>query len=221
MKPRTFLLCLLALALIVSSCQNKTQTSNEHRETHSDSAASSDKNAVMDSSHSGHNMAGMDHQKTGAGDSVSLMEGMDHSTKNHERTQAGQEKPDNHKMTTMEHRNMSPRKGNNGMDHSMMNMKRNQDARGKSLDHADMNPSSMRKEKSPNSPKMNMDEHANMKQDMPNTGRDTMPGMRKMLHGAMDEQSHVPLIDPTPPYDNNPAWEQKMMKQRMIKYKTN
>lgn len=142
---------------------------------------------------SGHAIPGMDHSKmpnTGTN-----TDGMDHSNMNMPNR--------NGSMKGMDHSKMNMPRGNNnmkGMDHSKMNMPKNTvpNKLMEGMDHSKMD---MGTGNNNNMPGMN---HGNMNMNSGSTG------MQGMDHGNM---SQGPLIDPTKPYDNNPAQEEKRVKQ--------
>lgn len=148
-------------------------------------------NMKMDS---GNTMPGMDHSKMDMPAGNNSMKGMDHSKMNmpnNKITNEGMEGMDHSKMNMPN--NKTPNKGMEGMDHSKMDMPTNKtDMSG--MDHSKMN--------------------------MPNST--TNKGMESMDHSKMDMGSGMKgmgqmkydyLIDPTKPYDNNPAREQTKPKQ--------
>ena len=139
---------------------------------------------------SGKSMEGMDHgnMEMGKGKGESNMEGMDH---------------DNMNMGSSKNR-----PGMQGMNHGNMNMGTDKSQPSmQGMNHGNMN---MGTDKS----QSNMEgmNHGNM--DM-GTGKKPS-GMEGMDHGNMNMGGAPgqPLIDPTPPYDNNPAWEEKRVKQK-------
>lgn len=155
---------------------------------------------------SGKAMPGMDHSKmpkTGTS-----MEGMDHSKMD---MPSG-----NNKMTGMDHSKMnmpksagSSSKGMSGMDHSKMDMPKSSSSKPmEGMDHSKMDMGTG-KTNSTSMPGMN---HGNIYMKSGNTS-----GMQDMDHGnmsGMGNMSQGPLIDASKLYDNNPAQEEKRVKQK-------
>ncbi len=177
---------------------------------------------------SGNTMPGMDHSKMDMPQSGNKMEGMDHSKMNMPNR--------NGSMKGMDHSNMNMPIGNgnmNEMDHSKMNMPRGNDNM-KGMDHSKMNmPAGRKSMEGMDHSRMNMPQSSTQnksmkgmdhsKMDMGTGNNKTMQGMNQgnmnsgntgmqgMDHGRM---SQSPLIDPSKPYDNNPAQEEKRVKQK-------
>lgn len=183
-------------------------------------------NMKMDS---GSTMPGMDHSKMNMPNSGSNMDGVDHSKMNVPNR--------NGNMTGMDHSNMNMSRSNGnmqGMDHSKMNMPRGSNNM-KGIDHSKMNmPAGNKNMEGMDHSKMNMPKSSTQnksmegmdhsKMDLGTGNNNNMPGMN---HGNMDMKSgstgmqgmdhgnmpQGPLIDPSKPYDNNPAQEEKRVKQ--------
>ena len=153
----------------------------------------------MEDSHEGMDM--------NSGDTTKGMENMHHH---------GKMKMDaEHTMPGMDHSKMDAPAGNSmkGMDHSKMNMPNNKipNKGMEGMDHSKMNMST-------NKTDMSGMDHSKM--DMPNNT--TNKGMEGMDHSKMDMGSSMKgmgqmkynyLIDPSKPYDNNPATQQSKPKQ--------
>lgn len=161
----------------------------------------------MNSGKSESNMEGMNHgnMEMGTGKGRSTMQGMDHGNMN-----MGSGK-NQQNMQGMNHGNMNMGNGKNQpgmqvMSHGNMNMGsgKNQPSM-KDMNHGNMNMGNGK-----NQPGMQGMNHGNM--DM-GTGKNPSE-MEGMDHGTMGAAPNQPLIDPTPPYDNNPAWEEKRVKQK-------
>ena len=166
---------------------------------------------------SGHSMPGMDHSNMpGTGTS---MNGMDHSNMNMPNRNGSMKGMDhsnmsrgNGNMRTMDHSNMNMPSGNNnnkGMDHSKMNMPKNATPNKgmEGMDHSKMNMGT--DNKASNMEGMN---HGNM--NMNSGGTSGMQGMDHNNMSGMGNMPQGPLIDPSKPYDNNPAQEEKRVKQK-------
>lgn len=180
---------------------------------HSHSEGMEDSHDGMDM-HSGDTTKGMknmDHHGNMQMDSGNTMPGMDHSRMD---MPAG-----NNSMKGMDHskmnmpNNKTPNKGMEGMDHSKMNMPNNKTPNKgmEGMDHSKMDMST-------NKTDMSGMDHSKM--NMPNST--TNKGMEGMDHSKMDMGSGMKgmgqmkydyLIDPSKPYDNNPAREQTKPKQ--------
>lgn len=165
-------------------------------------------NMQMDS---GDATPGMDHSKMDMPAGNNSMKGMDHSKMNMPNNKAnntGMEGMDHSKMNTP-----NIKTTNKGMDHSRMNMPKNKTtSKGmEGMDHSKMDMPAN---------KTDMPGMDHSKMNMPNST--TNKGVPAMDHSKMDMGSGMKgmgqmkydyLIDPSKPYDNNPAREQTKPKQ--------
>lgn len=168
-------------------------------------------NMQMDS---GKAMPGMDHSKMNMPADNSTMKGMDHSKMNqpnNKNTSKGMEGVDHSKMNMPT--NKATNKGMEGMDHSKMDMtpSKTTPKAMEGMDHAKMDMPT-------NKADMSGMDHAkmNMPNSTPSKGREGMDHSKMDMGGGMKGMGQMKydyLIDPTKPYDNNPAKEQAKPKQ--------